>query len=766
MEPNYQPGFYLPERDQQEHVQHLQPSQQQQQPQQHVAPYPMDLPYHTTSQHQPEFVVDQPLRTFPVGLHPGAPILRSIYQDSAPILASSSIVPQARHQVPFTLGGHEVKSAALSANYTPPITSSEPIVESNILPITTCEQVPGSNAAQLQGKTDVVPEPSKQTQREEQPEHPSTTHHPRESPPAHNTSAVEPPLLVALNLKKNRMLSSSPDLPQGLSFKRTSLDKVEGVVARETIEKGVEFGPYTGTLLNEEYGWFKDSTWEICVSGRVFFYIDGRKTWMSHLSCAQSEEEQNTEAYQIYGEIYFRSTKVVEPGSELKVFYSEDYRTRLGFQTRLNDLTFNQDAQKFQCSQCEGLFTSAKLILRHIRCEHTSRIPDEMIPVLTWKEKKKSTENEVTSKLHLVTKTKASDQEEQVFTCGTCEKMFPSCGRLKAHELFHEYNQEHMCPLCGKGQTNAQALTKHMTTHESKLHKCKKCTRKFKSETALSKHEREAHGYRCQFCLERFTRKNECMKHEQTHQAFKSLQSDTKETPAEKTETSQPMTDEAKDMLGKTSNYYLKKRPYKCRFCPKRYISRCSARDHEKEAHTKEGSYKCSHCPRVFTSERRLIEHLISHEQKGFYQCTLCPKSFGSESALSNHQGEHTGLKPFKCEICGRGFRVKNHFHAHKRRMHQERPLRFFCSVCNKGFADKGNLTKHERRHKGIRQYVCLECGKGFTAGTSLATHMQTMHSKEKRFSCEICGKKFSLNNHYTHHMIKHKIQEDANIQE
>ncbi|XP_041470039.1 histone-lysine N-methyltransferase PRDM9-like [Lytechinus variegatus] len=687
------------------------------------------------------------------------------WHNSAP--ASSSTAHQASRSVPFQLDG--IKSSGFSAGCVASITTPEDFVESDILPLTTQEHTPASNTTQLPGESDIASHTPKHTpSKEHQTQYQPSTHSPKTGASAPSSSTADPPVLVALNLKKSRAPSSSSDLPQGLSLRKTSQGKVEGVVTVESIEEGVEFGPYRGTLLEEDVGGMKDTTWEVFLSGKVCFYVDGSKTWMSLVRCALDKEEQNLEAYQIYGEIFYRSTKVIEPGGELKVFYSEDYMNHVGFPRRLSELHFDKDTQKFHCSQCEHLFASPKVILRHIKCEHTHSKPgsqsNEMIPVLSWRKKRKtnnSTKTEITTKLHSTTKSE-SNHNEQVFTCETCGKVFPTQGRLMAHKLFHEYNQEHACPVCGKGQGNTQALARHLTTHEPKLYKCKKCARQFKAETSLDKHMREVHGFRCQFCFELFTRKSKCLQHEQTHQAFRSGQPESNGTSPDETEPAQATTQEAKDMLGKTTTYYQKKRPYKCRFCPKRYTSCFSARDHEKENHTNEGSYKCVHCPKVFTSEHRLKNHLISHEQKGFYQCTLCPRSFGSEKALNNHQGEHTGLKPFKCEICGRGFRVKSHFHAHKRRMHQERPLRFFCSVCNKGFADKGNLVKHERRHKGIRPFVCLECGKGFTARTSLDTHVQIIHTKEKRFCCEVCGKKFSLNNHYTHHMIKHKMQGDA----
>eukprot|EP00057_Strongylocentrotus_purpuratus_P003718 XP_003727213.1 PREDICTED: zinc finger protein 676 [Strongylocentrotus purpuratus] len=731
MEGNYPPGFYCTDRNQQE--------RHSQQHQQHVAPYPLDLPYHTASQHQPEFVVDQPLRAFPAPhTGPGVSILSSIYHDSTPVLPNSNTVHQAHHQLPATLRGQRIKLATQSASYTPLITTHNPLSDST-----------------TQGQTPIAPPaPSKPLHSKEQrKQDTSSSSQSNTSPPA---SAVEPSLLAALNLKKSRMLSSTPELPQGLSFRWTLEGKVEGVVAKGTVEKGSEFGPYPGSLMNEEQGLSKDSTWEVCISGQVFFYLDGRKTWMSQVRCAQGEDEQNIEAYQYYGEIYFKSIKVIEPGSELKVFYNAEYAKRVGIHTKLNELCFNRDAQKFQCGMCEDLFTSAKLILRHMRCEHSQDRTEDLYPVLMWKrkKKKKALETENSSQEDLTIENKVSEQGDLVFKCRTCEKVFSCHGRLKEHESFHKFSQGHACPVCDKKETNSRTLAKHMKTHEPLVLKCKECNRIYKTKSALRKHLNEFHGHQCRICSERFPYMTDCKKHEQTHQGSTKNGAHTG-----KSLLSASSPEEPKDMLGKTSNYY--QRPFKCRYCPKRYSLRSSVKTHEKERHTGDLVFKCPHCPKVFGREYRLIDHLRSHEENRMYRCKLCPKTFGSESALTNHQGEHTGLKPFSCDICSKGFRIKKAVQDHKRRIHQKRQMRFFCSVCNKGFADKGNFTKHERRHKGVRPYVCLECGKGFTAKSCLTTHIKAMHTAEKPFSCELCGKTFSLNQNYTYHMFRHKEQGD-----
>nr|XP_054760992.1 splicing factor, proline- and glutamine-rich-like [Lytechinus pictus] len=232
MEGNYPPGFYCPERDQQDSRQHQQPPQQPPPPhQQHVAPYPMDLPYHTTSHsQQPDFVMDQPIRAFPAPHHTS--ILRSMFPESTPMLPSPNLMQQTRQQSPYSARGHGVKSTALTGEFAPPITTPEPVMT--------------NNTTQHHGEVP-APAPSKKTQAKEQRKQASaSSHKPSTSPQDQN--AADPQLLSALNLK--RMPSYRPVRSfQRDSYSRWPRGQGGGVVARDTMEKGVEFGPYTGTLL-------------------------------------------------------------------------------------------------------------------------------------------------------------------------------------------------------------------------------------------------------------------------------------------------------------------------------------------------------------------------------------------------------------------------------------------------------------------------------------------------------------------------------------
>jgi hypothetical protein len=51
---------------------------------------------------------------------------------------------------------------------------------------------------------------------------------------------------------------------------------------------------------------------------------------MRFVNCARNEEEQNMVAYQYRGQIFYRTRKSIYPGSELLVWYGDNYARELG----------------------------------------------------------------------------------------------------------------------------------------------------------------------------------------------------------------------------------------------------------------------------------------------------------------------------------------------------------------------------------------------------------------------------------------------------
>ncbi|XP_069671061.1 zinc finger protein 227-like isoform X3 [Periplaneta americana] len=78
------------------------------------------------------------------------------------------------------------------------------------------------------------------------------------------------------------------------------------------------------------------------------------------------------------------------------------------------------------------------------------------------------------------------------------------------------------------------------------------------------------------------------------------------------------------------------------------------------------------------------------------------------------------------------------------------RDKRITCDVCGRNFSNLGHLKMHARVHAGENV-----CGKLFTKSKYLKIHSQ-VHTGEKPLSCKVCGKKFSFLGNLKKHSLVH----------
>ncbi|XP_076809625.1 histone-lysine N-methyltransferase PRDM9-like [Clavelina lepadiformis] len=194
--------------------------------------------------------------------------------------------------------------------------------------------------------------------------------------------------------------------PPGINIGPSSVQPGgDGAWTDTDFPKNTVFGPYEGEYINQYnmkrflLSYEGGFPWGIYKNGKLSHCLDAREerksSWLKYIRRARNAKEQNVQAYQYQGKIYFRAIKIISSKSEILFWYEKRYAELLGI--------FPKKSKRMQ-----------------------------MKDVLQLKEPKS-----ISLKRHLMKKNTKTRIRRRQWTCRLCGFSAKSSIELKRHILYH-----------------------------------------------------------------------------------------------------------------------------------------------------------------------------------------------------------------------------------------------------------------------------------------------------------------------------------------
>ena len=182
-----------------------------------------------------------------------------------------------------------------------------------------------------------------------------------------------------------------------------------------------------------------------------------------------------------------------------------------------------------------------------------------------------------------------------------------------------------------------------------------------------------------------------------------------------------------------------------------------------------EGNIFCDKCGEgPFSTEPVLKSHIEAHKTERVCTEDDCREVFSNGSNLREHllfvhkvvraRKIVVASKDFICVQCGKGFTNKHSLSYHTKQTHEKVPGKHVCNVCGKRCQSRAKLEYHVALHSEPT-VPCHECKKLFHTQGYLTRHIRSKHTPDnrKRYQCPICQKGFNVKDSIEGHKNWHQ---------
>lgn len=223
------------------------------------------------------------------------------------------------------------------------------------------------------------------------------------------------------------------------------------------------------------------------------------------------------------------------------------------------------------------------------------------------------------------------------------------------------------------------------------------------------------------------------------------------------------------------------KEQHQCDKCPAVFRSKALLVRHASQLHQTAKKFQCLQCSAAYNSSKNFALHRAAIHGPNPFKCPRCSITFRRHATLVGHIERHFVSEDHICAVCDREFQSLDELKAHVYEGHEvtlkqknvankinivasPNKTVFQCNLCeDKVFAKKSLLERHFLVHTKQKPFVCDICGKTFNQRSTLKTH-SLVHSKIQEFVCILCGLKFSQKVNLRIHMLRVHPKRTASI--